>query len=441
MFPIRGKAAIWHPRAKLIFVKRTTVLQDSKAFCKELKFLWKTPDKFITTMRRKMFFAAALCCIVSAVMVSCGKDNPDTPEPEPTPDPEPEVPVTPKDTVVYAVGQEAVPGKGYYYATIWKDGKRILLSDGSYDAFCNGAYADGETIYIAGCEATGDLVDDGYYEPYHQNVGVIWKFKAGEEDKAEKTVISDGKYSTSPIAVTVADGKVYAAGFDTPDYDRRAILWTDGQPQYLTDGKTDALAYCIYSDGKDVYVGGYVQPASNKQGGIATIWKNGVAQSLTSGNTVAKVNAICVDGGKVYAAGSEKESGGRWKGVLWIDGVAQDFTDYAGTEVTGLYVKDGEYVIEGNMTETNSAKDICPYIWTSAGAQKVAETTLCQGVGLAVAGNDIYVAGNENAGYDSEYNQINIAYLWKNGVEQELEVEYKNDFSLWGVICAYVEKK
>lgn len=120
MFPIRGKAAIWHPRAKLIFVKRTTVLQDSKAFCKKLKFLWKTPDKFITTMRRKMFFAAALCCIVSAVMVSCGKDNPDTPEPEPTPDPEPEVPVTPKDTVVYAVGQEAVPGKGYYYATIWE---------------------------------------------------------------------------------------------------------------------------------------------------------------------------------------------------------------------------------------------------------------------------------------------------------------------------------
>ncbi len=390
MFPIRGKAAIWHPRAKLIFVKRTTVLQDSKAFCKELKFLWKTPDKFITNMRRKMFFAAALCCIVSAVMVSCGKDNPDTPEPEP------EVPVTPKDTVVYAVGQEAVPGKGYYYATIWKDGKRILLSDGSYDAFCNGAYADGETIYIAGCEATGDLVDDGYYEPYHQNVGVIWKFKAGEEDKAEKTVISDGKYSTSPIAVTVADGKVYAAGFDSPDYDRRAILWTDGQPQYLTDGKTDALAYCIYSDGKDVYVGGYVQPASNKQGGIATIWKNGVAQ---------------------------------------------DFTDYVGTEVTGLYVKDGEYVIEGNMTETNSAEDICPYIWTSAGAQKVAETTLCQGVGLAVAGNDIYVAGNESAGYDSEYNPINIAHLWKNGVEQELEVEYKNDFSLWGVICAYVEQK
>lgn len=350
--------------------------------------------------------------------------------------------VTQKEAVIYAIGQEAVPGKGYYYATIWKNGKRHLLSDGSHDAFCNGVYADGETIYIVGCEATGDLVDDGFYDPYHLNVGVIWKFKAGEEDKAEKTVISDGKYATSPIAVTVSDGKVYAAGFDTPVYDRRVILWTDGKPQYLTDGSTDAVAYCICSDGKDVYVGGYVQPADNKQGGVATIWKNGVAQSLTSGKTVAKVNAVCIDGGKVYAAGTEKESGGRWKGVLWIDGVAQDFTDYVGTEVTGLYVKDGEYIIEGNMTETDAAKDICPYIWTSKGAQKVAaDMKLCQGVGLAVDGNDIYVAGNESAGYDADYNPIYHAHLWKNGVEQELEVKYKNDFSLWDVTCAYVEKK
>ena len=111
MFPIRGKAAIWHPRAKLILVKRTMVLQGAKASYKELKFLWKTPDKFITTMRRKMFFAAALCCIVSAVMVSCGKDNPDTPEPEPTPDPEPEVPATPKDTVVYASDRKPFQGR------------------------------------------------------------------------------------------------------------------------------------------------------------------------------------------------------------------------------------------------------------------------------------------------------------------------------------------
>ena len=388
-----------------------------------------------------MLFAAAIGCLVSAMMISCGKDNPDTPAPNPDPEPEPEIPVTPKDTVVYTVGQEAVPGKGHYYATLWKDGKRFLLSDGSCDSFCNGIHADGDTLYIVGCEASGDLYDDGYYDPYHLNVGVLWKFKAGEEGNAEKTVISDGKFATSPIAVTVAGGKVYVAGFDTPEYDRRVILWTDGQPKYLTDGSTDALAYCICADGEDVYVGGYVQPENNKMGGIATIWKNGVAQSLTSGNTVAKVNAIRVDGGKVYAAGAEKESGGRWKGVLWIDGVAQDFTDYVGTEVTGLYVKDGEYIIEGNMTETTSAKDICPYIWTAAGPSKVAETSLCQGTGLAVSGKDIYVAGNEFAGYDSEGNQTNIGHLWKNGVEQELEVSYKNDFSLWGVTCAYVEKK
>lgn len=102
------------------------------------------------------------------------------------------------------------------------------------------------------------------------------------------------------------DGKVYAAGFDTPKFDRRVIMWSDGQQEYLTDGSSDALAYCICADGKDIYVGGYIQPADNKSGGIATIWKNGVAQSLTDGSTVAKVNAICVDNGKVYAAGAEK---------------------------------------------------------------------------------------------------------------------------------------
>ena len=112
--------------------------------------------------------------------------------------------------------------------------------------------------------------------------------------------------------------------------------------EYLSDGSTDALAYCVAAEGNDVYVGGYVQPADNKSGGIACIWKNGVAQNLTDGSTLAKVNAICIDGGVLYAAGAEKVSGGRWKGVLWKDGQPTYFTEEVGTEVTGLYVKEGK---------------------------------------------------------------------------------------------------
>ena len=48
------------------------------------------------------------------------------------------------------------------------------LSDGTFDSFCNGAAIDGHVLYVVGDEATGEIVDDGYYEPYKRNVGVMW---------------------------------------------------------------------------------------------------------------------------------------------------------------------------------------------------------------------------------------------------------------------------
>lgn len=222
--------------------------------------------------------------------------------------------------ILYAAGQELVPGKDYFYATIWRDGKRFPLSDGSADAFCNAVCTAGRDVYVVGCEAIGDLVDDGYYEPYHQNVAVLWHFKTGDEANAVRTSLSSGEYATSPIAVAASNGNVYAAGFESPAVDRRAVWWKNGQMEYLSDGSTDARAYCILADGDDVYVGGYLQPADNKRGGIARIWKNGTPQDLTDGSTLAKVNALCMDNGVLYAAGAEKTTDGRWKGVLWRDG-------------------------------------------------------------------------------------------------------------------------
>lgn len=148
--------------------------------------------------------------ILSAIVIgafavfsfSCKKDSPtapDTPGPKPENPDETVVPApVPMDTLVYAFGQEAVKDQTYYYATIWKDGKRTLLSDGKYDAFCNAAFADNEYLYVVGCEATGDLIDDGYYDPYNANRGVLWKVKIGDETNVTKTNLSDGKYNTSP---------------------------------------------------------------------------------------------------------------------------------------------------------------------------------------------------------------------------------------------------
>ena len=386
-------------------------------------------------LMKNLFTLLALSCIALAgcsknESKSDGPQDPDTP------------PVVPKESVLYAVGQDAVVGKYIYYAAVWRNGEESLLTDGSNDAFCNAVCADdNDNIYIVGCEAVGDLVDDGYYEPYKQNVGILWKFNDKTPAQVERSVLSDGKSATSPIAVAVSKGNVHIAGFDTPGYNRRVLYWKNGEMQVLTDGSTDALAYCICVDGDDVYIGGYVQPATNTQGGVATIWKNGVAQSLTDGQTVAKVNALYMDNGTLYAAGAEKVSGGRWKGVLWANGArVKDFTGEVGTEVSGLYVKDGNYIIEGNMTETSSANDICPYIWTKDGAQKVASgLSMCQGMALAVDGDDIYVAGNAYNMDMSTYEEFYTAYLWKNGEAQSFTT-VSNDNTIWAMTIAHISK-
>lgn len=285
------------------------------------------------------------------------------------------------------------------------------------------SYDDG-TTWTKLDKATGEKGDDG--------AGIL----VDMDENYVYFTLPDGRTVTVPRA----EGEnIYAAGFETlENSDRKAVYWRNGQMEYLSDGSTDALAYCVAAEGNDVYVGGYVQPADNKSGGIACIWKNGVAQNLTDGSTLAKVNAICIDGGVLYAAGAEKVSGGRWKGVLWKDGQPTYFTEEVGTEVTGLYVKEGKYIIEGNMTADSG--DIVTCIWTEEGVQVISEgMALCQGTGLAVAGSDIYVAGNA---YDMDYDTYEEIYrspVWKNGTEMALEVVSSDNFTVWGLACAFVD--
>ena len=126
--------------------------------------------------------------------------------------------------------------------------------------------------------------------------------------------------------------------------------------------------------------------------------------------------------------------------MLWKDGQPTYFTEEVGTEVTGLYVKEGKYIIEGNMTADSG--DIVTCIWTEEGVQVISEgMALCQGTGLAVAGSDIYVAGNA---YDMDYGTYEEIYrspVWKNGTEMALEVVSSDNFTVWGLACAFVDSQ
>lgn len=230
-------------------------------------------------MRKKSLILCAL--IGCALVLSCEKKENTTPD-KPDEPVEPVVPVepeVPKNAALVLVGQEAVEGKGYYNAAVWIDGQKFLLSEGEHDAFCNAVYTYKDSVFIAGCEAVGELIDDGYYDPYNANNGVIYSFKIGEESNFRRTVHSDVKGNSTASDIAYSNGNIYTSGFDSPGYDRRALYWKNDEKILLTDGSTDALAYCIAADGDDVYVGGYIQSADFKKEGAAVIWKNGVAQS------------------------------------------------------------------------------------------------------------------------------------------------------------------
>ena len=88
------------------------------------------------------------------------------------------------------------------------------------------------------------------------------------------------------------------------------------------------------------------------------------------------------------------------------------------------------------MTDENGNIVVCT--WTEDGVEVISkDLALCQGMGLAVVGSDIYVAGNEAAGFDWEtYEELNYAHIWKNGEMQPIETISPNDFSIWGIACA-----
>lgn len=381
--------------------------------------------------------------LLSVLVLSCNKpeapvdpEKPGTEEPGTNPEPEPEP--EPTNSLLVVVGQEAVADKGIYDAVVWVDGKRFSFTDGEHDSFCNAVCTYKDSVFIAGTEAVGELIDDGYYDPYNANNGVVYSFRIGEEAKFRRVVHSDVVGNSTASGIAYSNGHVYTSGFDSPGFDRRALYWADGKKHELTDGSTDALAYCIAADGDDVYVGGYIQSKDFKKEGAAVIWKNGVAQKLTDVGVLAKVNRIVIENGHVYAAGAYRDQikETSWQGAMWVDGELTLFTAPAGVEIGGLYVKDGKWTVNGQMTMSDKRITACN--WHSDGS--VEELTpkgeLCQGLGIAVNGDDTYTLTSEYFLDYTTYEEYTKGHLWKNGEEVKLELGNSNDYTFWGLAVA-----
>jgi hypothetical protein len=180
-------------------------------------------------------------------------------------------------------------------------------------------------------------------------------------------------------------------------------IWNNGSEQQF--GTADeSRVMDLAKRGSDLYAAGYsgYYPA-------AAYWKNGTLTVLpddVNGNPVECANAICLYGTDVYIAGGPFYGPGT--GTLWVNGVAVPLIGCA--DAKDVTVSDGDVYVAG--TTAGSFVPVAAY-WKNGSATVVGDYSSfseSRAVSIAVAGNDVYVVGDDQGS----------ASFWKNGQLQYL---------------------
>jgi hypothetical protein len=246
-----------------------------------------------------------------------------------------------------------------------------------------------------------------------------------------------------------------------------AIIWKDGVPTNLSNGKKSTIAKNIVISGEDIYVTGEENLNNGKTKTI--VWKNGVATYLSYGTQSITPKAIAVSGTDVYvAAYIENNASNYFTGILFknakpylivgkpkqegtIDDVAISGTDVYctgsltnngtiaklyknGKEVplgtinhivdkVSLAVNSNDVYVGYNVENIKAGNYCTPFILKNG--VKTALTngkTYARIVSLFVKDNNVYALGNEQneAGND-------VIKLWKNGVATTYATSGENE--------------
>ncbi len=290
---------------------------------------------------------------------------------------------------VYAAGYERASGSSNHVAKYWKDGVAITLSDSAHDAEASCMFINGSDIYVGGYEDNGT-----------RNVAKYWK-------NGIATLLGNGVSSSSYVSsIFVSDGNVFVLGSENgvPTY------WRNGVAIPVTNGAFQAEANSIFINGNDVYVAGYERNIGGHY--VAKYWKNGVETILSSTTSYAAAYAISVSGNDVHVAGYEYNptssndvakywkvsNGGTPQSTILSDGTGDAYAE-------GIAVSGNDVYIAGLDEGNNTAK-----AWKNGIA-----TTLSTG-GSRTYANSVFVYNNDVYYAGAGYNGTNwMSTYWKNG--------------------------
>ncbi len=253
-------------------------------------------------------------------------------------------------------------------------------------------------VYIAGTLRSG-----------LNSIAVIWK-------NGTPIHLSDGKYNASAEAVYVSGTDVYAIFNEN----NTAKLWKNG---IITELKTNQISNSTSTFAKglfvldtNVYIAGYVTNSSNIT--VATVWKNGKGTSLSNGMNSAYAKSVFVVGNDVYVVGYGLTSNGYINVKLWKNGTETVLsTGILGSPVQSLYVTGSDVYVVWNEYDTNK---YFSRLWKNGIILNISESSLeSSAESIFVNNNDVYIALTELSfnGYSAKYLKNNYeTYLTKDGI-------------------------
>jgi hypothetical protein len=267
-------------------------------------------------------------------------------------------------------------------------------------------FAINGTINLGNLSACGTVASVDIYVAGAEGTAKVWR-------NGVATNLSNAVDSSSAESVFVLGSDVYVAGYER----NFARIWKNGVGTNLTNGNNLAEANSIFVSGTDVYVAGNENTGTSNNKTLK-VWKNGVATNLTNGSTIGFANSVFVVGSDVYVAGMERNSQtSNETAKVWKNGVALNlaFGTNNYSQASSVFVSGSDVYVAGYTIETGSGtpgqyrkatfwKNGVPTYLTNGNGNAYANS-------IFISGSDVYISGDEEVG------PLDVAKVWKNGVE------------------------